>query len=144
MSKLSEQKFSTMNTHPHEIVIIYDSSSTLARQTLAYARTLSPHIKEWEYQKTPFTTTIWKQLLFQLNMEPKELLDKSHPYYQQNIKGRSYDDEGWLYILKNNTYLIKSPIVVKGKKAILCTNPTQIFSLLQDEIAEAEQRTVNL
>lgn len=125
-----------MKTHPHEVMIFYDASSSQAKKTLAYAHTLTNHVKEIEYQKSPLTTTMWKGLLFKLDIEPKELLNKAHPYYQKFIRGRSFDDEGWLNIIRKNTNLIKAPIVIKGNKAILCTNPTQIFSLLQEESIE--------
>lgn len=122
-----------MKTHPQEILVIYDASSSQARRTIAYAHTISRHVREWEYHKTPLTTTMWNTLLQKLNIEAKQLFDKSQPYYQQFLRGRLYDDEGWLNIIRRNPQLIKAPIVVYGNKAILCTNPTQIFSLLQQE-----------
>lgn len=122
-----------MKTHPHELLIIFDAGSPLARRTLAYAHTLSRHVREIEYNKSSFTDTLWRQLISKLDVEPKELLDKSHPYYQINLRGRSFDEEGWLTVIRRNTHLIKAPIAVMGKKAILCTNPTLIFSLLQEQ-----------
>ena len=122
-----------MKTHPQEILIIFDSASPLGRRTLAYAHTLSRHVREMEYHKSSLTNTLWRQLMFKLDLEPKEILDKSHPYYQESLRGRSFDEEGWLNVIWMNTHLIKAPIVVMGKKAILCSNPTQIFSLLQEQ-----------
>ena len=118
-----------MRTHDNELFIYYDPNSSRAKKVLAYARTIANHINEVEYHKTPLTSTIWEQLIEQLGLRPKDLLNKSHPYYQENIQGKSFDDEGWLNVLIHNPDIIKAPIVVKGTKAILCNNPTDILQL---------------
>lgn len=118
-----------MRTHSNEILVFYNPNSSRARKVLALARTLSQNIKEVEYHKTPLTTTIWQQLLFSLNLRPKDLMNRAHPYYQENIRGRDFNVEGWLRILMKNPDIIKAPIVVKGSKAILCNNPTDIYRL---------------
>lgn len=126
-----------MKTHAQELVVIYHPESSKARQTLAFAHTLSLKVKEWSYVKHSITTTMWRTLLKQLNLEPKQLLDKSHPYYQEHIRGREFDDEGWLNILKRNTHLIKGPIVVTGNRALLCNQPNDIFGLMQEPVVPA-------
>lgn len=114
-----------------EIMLYYDPNTSVGKKTRAYAYSLTPHINDIEYHKVKFTTTIWRQLLSLLELEPKELLNKAHPYYQEHIRGRKFDDEGWLNILMRNPDLIKGPIVIKGTKAILCTNPTDVYRLLK-------------
>ncbi len=112
-------------------MILYDSASQLGRRTLAYAHTISPNVKSWDYSLLPFTGDMWQQLLGMLQLHPKELLDKSHPYYQTHIQGRDFDQDGWLNMLRQNTFLIKWPILVKGDKAIMCTTPESICAILQ-------------
>ena len=126
-----------MKTHENEVMILYDSVSHEGRKTLAYAHTLTQNVKGWDYSLLPLTTTLWKQLLELLQVHPKELLDKSHPYYQSHIKGHDFDDEGWLNVLRRNTFLIKSPIAVKGSKAVVCTSPGDIFCIMQGNVEEA-------
>ena len=116
-----------MKKPENEILIYYDRNSSRAKKVLAYARTISRHVNEVEYHRTSFTPTMWKQLLQRLNMKPKSLLNKANPYYQLNVRGRDFDEEGWLNILIRNPDLIKAPIVVKGSQAILCNNPTDIL-----------------
>lgn len=120
-----------MKTNENELMILYDSASNLGKKTLAYAHTISKNVKCWDYSLLPLTATLWRQLLDMLQMHPKELLDKSHPYYQSHIKGHDFDEEGWLNVLRRNTFLIKSPIVVKGAKALLCSTPETIFTIMQ-------------
>lgn len=120
-----------MKTNENELMILYDSASHNGKKTLAYAHTLSKNVKCWDYSLLPLTTTLWKQLLDMLQVQPKELLDKSHPYYQSHIRGHDFDDEGWLNVLQRNTFLIKSPIVVKGSRAMVCTTPETVFTIMQ-------------
>jgi arsenate reductase len=118
-----------MKTRDNELLIYYDRDSDLARKVLAYARTITRHINEVEIRKTPLTSTIWRQLLEQLGLQPKDLLNKAHPYYQDHVKGRDFDDEGWLNVLIRNPELVKAPIAVRGHRVLLVENPTNILVL---------------
>ncbi len=118
-----------MRTPNNEILVYYDPNSTTARKVLALARTMAPNVNEVEYHKTKFTGKMWRSLLTSLDLHPKKLLNKAHPYYQENIRGRDFDDEGWLRILIHNPDLIKAPIAIKGNNAVLCDNPSEIFKL---------------
>ena len=70
-------------------------------------------------------------MLDMLNLHPKEIMNKANPYYQNHIRGREFDDESWLKILIRNTHLIKAPIAIKGNRAVLCINPTDVYKLQQ-------------
>jgi arsenate reductase len=118
-----------MKTHEREILIFYNPESSSDRRTVAHAQGLTPHVRTYEFGKHPSTTTIWRRILVALNVHPKDLMNKAHPYYQSNIKGRDFDDEGWLNVLERNPQLMKAPIAMKGSKAVLCLNPTDIYQL---------------
>ncbi|HAA13432.1 MAG TPA: glutaredoxin [Cytophagales bacterium] len=118
-----------MKFHPNELFFIYDASSTYSRQTLAYAYTFTKHVQAHEVQKDPFTTTLWREILNRLNCSAKDLLNRAHKDYQGVIAGGSYDEEAWLHILTHNAHLIRYPIAIFGKKAVLCKSPTDIQKL---------------
>ena len=100
-----------MRTTSNEILIYYDPEQTTARQVLAYARTLSSHVHEVEYHKTKFSTTIWRQILHMLgDPEPKSLLNKAHPFYQQHLRGQDYNREDILNIIVRNPGIIRRPL----------------------------------
>ena len=115
--------------HPNELLFFYDSSSQRARQGLAFAQSVSSHINLWDLRATQMTKNVWQELLTLLDMEPKELLDKSHPEYQEKIRGRSFTMDHWLDVLVHNPQLIKAPIAVKNRKAVLCINPKEVLKL---------------
>lgn len=109
--------------------VYYNPSNRVGKQTVAYAHSLSGRVKATSYGTDAFTKTIWKYLLKKLNKTPKELLNKAHPYYQQKIRGKEFDSEGWLNVLMNHAFLIKGPIVVWKDKARLCETPTDIMKM---------------
>lgn len=118
-----------MKTHQREILIYYNPSSSTGRKTIAYAQGAGLHVKSYAFSRSPSNGTSWKQILQALDVHPRELMNKAHPYYQQHIRGRDFDDESWIKVIQHNPDLIKSPIAVRGQKAILCQTPTDIYKL---------------
>ena len=118
-----------MKTHLKEILIYYNPRSSSDRKTIAHAKGTGLKITTYHHAQAPSTTTSWKTILESLDMHPKELLNKADPYYQNNIKGKEFDTEDWLNVIKKNPGLIKSPIAISGSKAILCITPTDIYRL---------------
>ncbi len=119
-----------MKSNEREIRLYYDPESNSGRMTLAYAKSLSVHVSTYAFDKAPSTSTEWKEILNGLGVSPKDILNKAHPDYQNNIKGKEYDDEGWINIILHNKHLIKAPIAIKGKRAILCQTPTDVYKLV--------------
>jgi len=122
--------------HPNELLVLYDSSSQLSKKTLAFARTVSDHIQEIEFKKTQFRNTIWKEILDLLQLPPKELLNKAHPEYKKMIRGNEFRDDDWLNVISHNPELIRGPIAIKNKKAVLCLRPKDILKVENQPKAE--------
>lgn len=120
-----------MRTHEREILIYYNPESNSDRKTIAYAQGVVPHLQTYAFDKSPSGGTSWQQILEALDVHPKELMNKAHPYYQQHIRGREFDNEGWINILKYNPAIIKAPIAMRGNRAVLCCTPTDIYKLTQ-------------
>ncbi len=120
-----------MKTHEREIMVYYNPDSRSDRSTVAYAKTMSVHVKTYAYGQTPSTELSWRRIVQALNKNPKELLNKSHPYYRLHIKGREFDEESWVKILRRNPDLMRSPIALSGKRVVVCDTPTDIYRLLE-------------
>lgn len=118
-----------MRTNSREILIYYNPLSSLDKKTIAYARTMSPHVRFISHDKNPSTSTAWQYMLKAMKLQPKELLNKADPEYQIKLRGKEYDHEGWLNILINNPHLIKAPIAIKGNMVMLINSPTDILRL---------------
>ena len=120
-----------MKTHKREILLYYDPEDSVAKKTLAYAHSICNHINEKEWQHEHFTPTVWRRILFLLGMKAKDLLNKSHPYYQEHIRGRDFGDDDWTNILMKRPDLIRAPIAIWNDRAVVVCSPTDIYKLVQ-------------
>ena len=118
-----------MKTHPREILIYYNPESSSDRKTIAYAMSISPHVRTYSHQDARVSSTWWRGLIDQLEIEPKKLFNKALPEYQSKLRGKEFDVDGWIHVIQRNPHLLKSPIAVKGKNAVLCNRPTDIYKL---------------
>ena len=120
-----------MHTHAREIQIYYNPDSSSDRRCVAHARSMGTKVKAYDYAKTPSNGTSWRQIVKNLDCHPKDLMDKSHPYYQQHIRGRDFHMTGWLEILRRNPFLLRAPIAMRGGRAVFCQSPTDIYKLTE-------------
>ena len=118
-----------MRVHPEEILLYYDPAMSISKKTLAYAKTISTNVNMVEYHKEHFTPTVWRQILKMLDLEPKQIVNKATPYYQNNLKGRQFEMDDWINILTHQPDLIRTPIAIKGDYTVLVDNPTDIYRL---------------
>ncbi|MCB0635183.1 MAG: hypothetical protein KDC54_01120 [Lewinella sp.] len=125
-----------MLTHRAEILLFYNPASSSDRMTVAHALALTPHVKAFAYHQCPATGMSWHQILAALDTPPKLLLNKAHPYYQHYIRGRDFDDEGWVNILRHNPEMIKAPIAIRGHRAVQCLTPTDIYKLSRSGVED--------
>ncbi len=118
-----------MKTNPREILIYYNSESSSDKKTLAYAQTISKHVRSFDYRHAPSTSTSWEMVFEAIDQDPKRLFNKAHPDYQATIKGKEFDNFDWINIIKRNPHLMKSPIAIRGDRAIVVHTPTDILRL---------------
>jgi arsenate reductase len=120
-----------------ELTLVYDSNTNEGRKALAYAYSLAPKVNKQDVSEVKLSTTFVRQVLKQLNLRPKDLLNRAHPYYQQHLRGRDLDAEGWLHVLTHNPDLLKAPIALQGDRAVLCEPASLIYTL-----SEASRRVL--
>ncbi|MFT4667661.1 MAG: arsenate reductase [Polaribacter sp.] len=120
-----------MKTHQREILIYYSPESSSDRKTVAHAQSVVPHVRTFPFGQTPSTAASWQSILKSIGRHPKDLLNKAHPYYQSHIRGREFSRENWIKVLRFNPEILKAPIAIRGTRAILCENPTDIYKLVE-------------
>lgn len=111
------------------MVLLYDRESRKGKQTLAYLIGLTPNVRDVDLMREPISPSYWKEILKRLDLRPKDILDKSQPYYQEHIRGRDFDTESWLKVLSRNPRLVRCPIVLNGKRAMLVDNPSDVLKV---------------
>lgn len=118
-----------MANHHSELFFYHSPYQPIDKQTMAYARSMAKFVNAIDVSKERLTATRWHVLLQRLNLRAKDLFNRAHPDYQNKIAGKNWDDESWLSILVESPHLIKSPIAIYRRGAILCKTPTDILKL---------------
>lgn len=117
----------TLNTK--ELTLVYNGTTSEGRKALAYAYTLATRVNKQDVSEVSLSTTFVRQVVKQLNIRPKDLMNRAHPYYQQHVRGRDLDMEGWLQVLTHNPDLWKAPVALMGNRAVLCEPASLICTL---------------
>lgn len=133
-----------MQYHPNEIFLLYDPETSKGRQTKALAKTLNNHINEVNAICEKLGPTYWKEVVTMLGVEPKDLMDRSHPEYQAKVAGNAFTMNGWLDVIAHNPHLLKAPIAIFNGRAVLCQTPTDLFKLGVKPKSEAEKALPHL
>ena len=115
--------------HQDEISILHNPNCSKAKKALAYAKSITKKVASYEFSHSKTTPTQWRHIFSALGKGPKEILDKSLPYYQENIRGREFEEEDWLHVVIKNPQLIRSPIAMRAGRALILDNPTDIYQL---------------
>lgn len=118
-----------MQFHPNELFLLYNPDTSKGKQTKALARTLNNNINELDVMRERLGPTYWKEVVNMVGLEPKELMDRSHPDYQAKVAGNTFTMNGYLDVLMHNPQLLKAPIAIYNGTAVLCQTPTDIYKL---------------
>jgi len=121
----------TLNTK--ELTLVYDSTTSEGRKALAFAYSLATKVNKQDVSAVSLSTTFVRQVLKQLNLRPKDLLNRAHPYYQANLRGCDFDAEGWLQVVAHNPALLRAPIALHGDRAVLCEPASLIYTLTEEQ-----------
>lgn len=129
-----------MKTHQREILLYYNPESGAGKRTVGHAMAISDHVRPFTFDKIPSTSTSWQQILEALHMHPRELMNQDDPEYVEKFRDKEFDEEGWLNVLRENLHLLRAPIAVRGKEAVLCERPTDIHKLIDTSKDSARKK----
>lgn len=120
-----------MKVAHNEYLIFYDPETPVGKKTFAYLRSEIPlsRIKQLIVQKDVLTGKLWKEMLAKLNMKPEDIIDTTHPLYEEKLQDFDLSEADWLVVLKHDPELLIAPIVINEHKAILCKNPSDVLKL---------------
>ena len=110
--------------------IYHNSRCSKSRQTLALLEenNITPNIID--YLNQPPSADALKQVLSQLNMNPRELLRKGEAVYKElGLKDTALSDDDLVDAMINNPKLIERPIVIHNGEAKIGRPPESVLSL---------------
>lgn len=112
-----------------EIVLILSGNEYLNKQVLAHSQSLKTPVNIQRQLETRVTQTLYSLIINNTDMEPKHLLDRSHPKYQEHLKGSDISQDDWAMVLKSCPELLRAPVAIRGERVVICDNPSRIQSL---------------
>lgn len=119
-----------INSPLNQIILYVGSEGRKATQTLAYCKTHGLAISLINLQKVKLTGTHILELTKMLCIEPKDLANMNDPIYREKVgELHSLDHEDWLKVFAAHPEIMRTPIAVKGGKAILVETPSDILKL---------------
>ena len=118
-----------MQFHPNELFLYYDPTSRQGRQVLAMAKSITNNVNAVDFRSVKLTTTLWKEIVNLIKLEPKKLLAKSSSEYQPKIAGNTFTMDGWLEVLVRHPHLLKGPLAIYNGKVAFCITPTDVLRL---------------
>jgi arsenate reductase len=116
-------------TSNKQITLFYNSNSTRAKQTLAYAKAEGLPILEIDILKTKLTGTQIAELADRLKSEIKDLVNQEHPAYTQKFEHHDFSENDWIKMIQHNPEIMKQPIALRGDITILVETPTDIIKI---------------
>jgi len=116
-------------TSARQITLFYNSNSTRAKQTLAYAKAEGYPIREIDLLKTKLTGTQLAELADKLHVHIKDLVNQEHPAYSSVFEPHNLSENDWIKMIQHNPQIMKQPIALRGEKTLLIDNPTAILTL---------------
>ena len=118
-----------MDISSKEIVLLMSGNESLNKQTIAHAQSLKHPVNVQEQLEGITTSTLYSLILENSDMEPKHLLDRSSSYYQDELRGKDLTREEWIHVLQQHPELLRAPVGLRGKKVVVCDNPSNVQSL---------------
>ncbi|WP_235817866.1 arsenate reductase family protein [Formosa haliotis] len=123
-----------------QMTLIYNSETSIGKQTLAYAEASDKKLLSIDISKTKITGTQWAEIASHLGTTIPSLVDEEHPNFVKNY-GDDYvnlSEEDWIKVLQNQPEVLTGCIVINGKESVLITNPSDIVKYLGVDSKEIE------
>jgi arsenate reductase len=111
-----------------EITLIYNSEERIRRQILAYAQIENIPIHDIDLAHIKLTTTHWVELASRMGINLRDLVNtESSNFLQKFGNMNELSDDDWLKLLVHNPTILKAPIVMKGAKIVMMSNPQDML-----------------
>ncbi|TDQ31355.1 arsenate reductase family protein [Zeaxanthinibacter enoshimensis] len=129
-----EDDMSVLATDKRQLTLIYNSETSLGKQTVGYVESSGDKIQMVDISKTSLGDTVWVSLAEGLNKPFGELLATDHPDAPE-IDGGNFSTDDWLKLIKKNPVLLQQPIAVNGDNYMQVDTPSEILKFFDVDSA---------
>jgi len=125
----------TFSKSNKEITLIYNSDDHIGQKILAYAHSENIPVRDINLKFMKLTATHWAQLATMMNVKIRDFVNTEHPNFSQKFgKSDQLSSEDWLKLLINNPEILRAPVVIKGDKVSMMTNPQEMLGFVNQII----------
>ncbi len=129
-----------ISTDKNKITLIYNSGTSLGKQTYGYVCTSEKDILAIDTLKTNITGTQWLEIADGLDLEISDLIQKEFPNYLKLYDPKvKLKPEDWIKIIKNHPGVIIFPIIIMEDKFYQIKNPSDFIRLTNSDSADVSR-----
>jgi arsenate reductase len=122
----------TLANSDKEITLIYNSEDHVGRQVLAYTKAENIPVRDIDLAHVKLTPTHWAELAFKMGSDVRDLVNTEHPDFSQKFgKGKDLSENDWLTLLVQNPEILRGPVVMKGDKVEILSNPQDMLHFVK-------------
>ncbi|CAD5255083.1 MULTISPECIES: arsenate reductase family protein [unclassified Imperialibacter] len=115
-----------------EITLIYNSEENIGKQIRAYAQIENIPIHDIDLSHAKLTPTHWAELASKMGINVRDLVNTEHPNFLQKFgQIDELSDQDWLDLLVHNPEILKAPVVMKGDKIVMMSNPQDMLHFVK-------------
>jgi len=115
-----------------QITLIYHSKEHIDRQVLAYTQAENIPIHDIDLVHMKLTPMHWAELASKMRINIRELVNTDHPNFSQNFDPlANLSENDWLTLLVQNPEILKGPILIKGDKIAMFSNPQDMLHFVK-------------
>jgi arsenate reductase len=112
------------------ITIYHNPRCSKSRETLALIRKSGMEPVIVEYLKEVPTKAELQKILAQLHVPVETIVRQEEQMYKSQLKGKAFNEDEWIQILRENPKLIQRPIVIRGSRGVIGRPPENVKKLL--------------
>ena len=112
------------------VKIYHNPRCKKSRAGLEYLEKKTGEFTKIEYLKTGLSEEEIREMLTSLKISPSELVRTQEAVYKKELKGKQFSDDEWIAIIAKNPKLLKRPVVISGKDAVIGDPPGNIDKII--------------
>ncbi len=110
-------------------IVYHNNRCRKSRAGLEHLRTITDDLEIREYIKNGITEDELKEIVLKSNIPPSGLVRTQEDYFKKELKGKTFNDDEWIRIISENPKLLKRPVVLTRRKAVIGDPPENIDKL---------------
>lgn len=112
-----------------ELTLLYNSQNPRDMKTLAMASIMGLKVNKQDINEVDVSATLFELAVDYFGGDPKVVVNKSSTFYQENLRGQTYNALMWFRTIKKMPDLLLAPIAFYKDKIVLCKTPTDILKI---------------